>query len=265
MVRSAARRLPLLALALLAGAVGIAPREVQPGSSVPSRISGFSPSAAGPVGIRRMEGVETAPRRHYWHEWGGRRYSHYYDGSVHWYGYPFGASFFWMRPYGGFWWAWDVNFARWVYWNDGFWWWPGPGGAQYVFVDDNYYPYSAVRQAAASAPPASRDANGAWTSPDGRRLIEVTGPDAQANLFDATTSPATYISHLGKGVERVRFSVAAPGYPPTIAVEFSNGAAASFDYDGRRLDVAKPAPVKKAPPPSQLPPPPPPGEAPPVP
>lgn len=202
------------------------------------------------------------PRRHYWHRWGGRRYSHYYDGHVHWYGYPYGGSFFWMRPYGGFWWAWDSNFARWVYWNDGFWWWPGPGGAPYVYVYDGYYPYSTVRQSAQAAPPASPDASGVWTSPDGQRLVEVGGPDGQASLFDATTSPATYLAFLGKNVQKIRFSVAAPGYPPTVAVEFRNGAAALFDYDGRRLDSAKPAAVKRTPPPAEVPPPPP-GDAPP--
>lgn len=243
---------------------GISPRETRPGSAVPGRISGISPSAAGPVGIRRRESVEVVPRRHYWHEHGGRRYSHYFDGRVHWYGYPFGASFFWMRPWGGFWWAWDANFARWVYWHDGFWWWPGPGGIAYVYVYDGYYPYSAVRQPAYSAPPASPDASGAWTSPDGQRLVEVSGPDAQAVLFDAAVAPAAYIAFLGKDVRKIRFSAAAPGYPPTIAVEFSNGAAALFDYDGRRLDAAKPADVKGTPPPADIPPPPP-GDAPPSP
>lgn len=271
------RKMILLALAALtSGAVGIGPRrgssteESAPSSPAPSSPApsagprarvGIAPSAAGPVGIRRREGVETVPRRHYWHSWGGRRYSHYYDGRVHWYGYPFGAGFFWMRPWGGLWWAWDANFSRWVYWNDGFWWWPGPGGAQYVFVYDGYYPYSSVRRGYGGAP-ASPDASGAWTSPDGRRLVEITGDDAQAALFDAATNPATYIGFLGRGVRKVRFSTAAPGYPPTIAVEFDGGAAAMFDYDGRRLDAARPAQVKRAPPPAETPPPPP-GEPPP--
>lgn len=295
MVKRALRRLPLLALAFLTGAVGIAPRRggsdsreetssqpapgpssqpspadggfraTRPGSSVPSRTSGFAPSATGPVGIRRRERVENVPRRHYWHEHRGRRYSHYYDGRVHWYGYPFGSSFFWMRPHGGLWWAYDANFSRWVYWNDGFWWWPGPGGAQFVFVHDGYYPYSAVRQAAVSAPPASPDANGAWTSPDGLRLVEISGPDAQAHLFDAATNPASYVAFLGKDVQKVRFSAAAPGYPPTVSVEFRGGAAAVFDYDGRRLDAAKPAPARTSPPPSSAVPPAPPDDLPPPP
>lgn len=286
MVNGLGRLLPLLALAALAAAVGIGPRrgggsdrgDDSPRSSTPApsaaesgprvgiapraaspgidpgRIAEFSPPASGATGIRRREGAELAPRRHYWHDAGSRRYSHFYDGRVHWYGYPFGASFFWMRPFGGYWWSWDASFSRWVYWNDGFWWWPGPGGVQYVYVHDNYYPYSAIRQAAYSAPPAAPDAAGAWTSPDGRRLIEISGPDAQAALFDRSGALASYIAFLGKDVRKIRFAAAAPGYPPTIAVEHRDGSVAVFDYDGRRLDAAKPADVKEAPPVGDLPP-----------
>ncbi|MDD5304331.1 MAG: hypothetical protein PHS14_14630, partial [Elusimicrobia bacterium] len=230
--------------------VGIAPRVTQPPSV-------FSPSA-GPVRIQRREGVENAPGRHYWHESGGRRYTHYYDGRVHWYGYPYGASFFWTRPYGDFWWRWDVRFSRWAYWNDGFWWWLGPGGVQFVYIDDNYYPYDTVRPAAASSSPAPPSgALGSWPSPDGSRLVEVTGADAQAILYDKTREAPAYIAFLGAGAQKVRFSSAAPGSPSTIAVEFRNGSLAIFDYDGRRLDTAKPAAVKTAPPAGDVPPAPP--------
>lgn len=281
MVKANARILVLLALAGLIGAVGIGPRrgggsdrrdDSSSSSSPPAPAAGpsvprvgiaprvtqppsvFSPSA-GPVRIQRREGVENVPRRHYWHESGGRRYSHFYDGRVHWYGYPFGASFFWMRPYDGFWWTWDVRFSRWVYWNDGFWWWLGPGGVQFVYLHDDFYPYDSVRQAAARYGPASPSgALGSWTSPDGRRLVEVTAPDAQALLYDKTREAPAYVGFLGNGVSKVGFSSAAPGSPPTIAVEYRGGSAAIFDYDGRRLDTAKPAAIKAAPPEGDVPP-----------
>lgn len=235
--------------------VHIAPRRVDPAP-------GFAPSATAPaasiagerVRIQRREGIETVPRRHYWHGSGRGRYSHYYDGRVHWYGHPHGASFVWMRPYGGLWWTWDARFSRWTYWNDGFWWWHGPGGVQYVFVDNDYYPYDTIRRAPAAASAPSGDGRGVWTSPDGRRLVEVTGSDDEALLYDKSTSPPAYVRFLGKDVQKVRFS---SGAPPTILVEFRGGSFALFDYDGRRLDTAAPAGVKAAPPASELPPPPP--------
>lgn len=287
MMKSIARRLPLLALATLIGAVGIGPRRgggsdrpddssssasppataspaVQPRTAEAGfmrgrigigRLSGISPSVAGPVGIQRRQGGEIEPRRHYWHESGGRRYSHFFDGRVHWYGYPYGAGFFWTRPYGGLWWTWDVRFSRWVYWNDGFWWWLGPGGIQFVYVNDNYYPYDALRPAASSPLPASPSgALGSWPSPDGRRLVEVTGPDAQAILYDKTRETPAYICFLGKDARKITFSSATPGSPPTLAVEFRSGSVAVFDYDGRRLDTAKPAPVTQTPPAGDVPP-----------
>jgi hypothetical protein len=245
--------------------VGIAPRAPEPSP-------GFSPSAlrrdrsaaaaagpafSAPVRIQRREGVETEPRRNYWHGTGHERYSHYYDGRVHWYGYPFAESFFWMRPYEGLWWTWDARFSRWSYWNDGFWWWPGPAGVQYVYLDDNYYPYDAVRRAPAAPAAAAGEGRGAWTSPDGRRLVEVSGPESEAILYDKAAETPAYIKFLGKDVRKVRFSSAAPGSPPTILVEFGAGSFALYDYEGRRLDTAAPAAVKRAPPASDVPPPPP--------
>jgi hypothetical protein len=229
-------------------------------------ITRFSPATTGPVRIQRREGVENVQGRHYWHESGGRRYSHFYDGRVHWYGYPFGASFFWMRPFGGFWWTWDARFSRWCYWYDGFWWWPGPGGTQFVYTNDNYYPYDTVRQGAYTAPPSPpADTSGSWMSPDGTRLVEIAGPDAEAILYDKRPATPAYIRFLGKDVQKVRFSSGSPGSPPTILVEFRDGSFAVFDYDGRRLDNAKPAEVKEAPPPADVPPPPPAGAVPPAP
>ena len=305
MVKARARGLYLLAMAALMGAVGIAPRRdagsrgeerrderrvgieqrvappSAPAASAPAAVSQrvgierrrdwggrapeATPSVGGPVRIQRRESVEAAPRRHYWHESGGRRYSHFFDGRVHWYGYPFASGFFWLRPYGGLWWTWDARFSRWVYWNDGFWWWLGPGGVQYVYIRDDYYPYDAARRAAYAAAPAPPFApQGSWTSPDGRRLVEVSGADAQALLYDKTPVMPLYLGFLVRGVAKVRFSTAAPGAPPTIALELRDESLAVFDYDGRRLDTAKPAQVKETPPVGDVPPAPP-GDLPPPP
>ncbi|MBI3289252.1 MAG: hypothetical protein HYZ74_07015 [Elusimicrobia bacterium] len=245
--------------------VGIAPRVETP--RVPAPANELAPAAPGssaaapPVGIHRREGSENAPHRHYWHHLGGRRYSHYYDGRVHWYGYPRGADFWWTRPYGGYWWLYDGRYARWSYWSNGYWWWPGPGGVQYVFVNDGYYPYETARGLGRYATPvAGEDARGPWTSPDGRRLVEITGPEAQAVLFDKTATPPGYLRFLGAGAQRVRFSTGGAESLPTILVEFAGGGFALFDMDGRRLDANASAPA-----PSQAPRPPPMGELPPPP
>ncbi|MBI2789537.1 MAG: hypothetical protein HYX59_12725 [Elusimicrobia bacterium] len=255
MVTRGLRLAALIAFAALLGAVGIGPkrdtgpsrsdderRPVRPAAPAPAA----APLASGPVSIRRREGPAPAPRR---------RFSHRFDGRVHWYGYPFGASYYWLRPYGGFWWMWDSGYARWVYWHDGFWWWPGPAGARFVQVGGDYYPYETVRrawQAPSAAPPAA--APGPWSSPDGRRLVEVSGPESQAVLYDKTTDPPSYIRLLGKGARRVRFTSAEKDAPPTIAVELDGGAWALFDHDGRRLDALKPGAVPAPPPAGEAPP-----------
>ena len=237
-------------------------RAYRPERGRPGPAARYSPSGAAAVRIQRREGVENVARRHYWHgsdDGRNSRYSdHYYDGHVHWYGYPYGESFFWMRPYSGLWWTWDSRFGRWSYWNDGFWWWPGPAGVQYVFVNDNYYPYGSVQAAATSPVPAvTGDGPGAWSSPDGRRLIEITGPDNEAALYDKTRETPAYLRFLGRDVRKVRFSSGANGGPPTILIDFRSGSFALYDYDGRRLDTAAPATVKAVPPAGETPPAPP--------
>ncbi|MBI2385129.1 MAG: hypothetical protein HYV14_03845 [Elusimicrobia bacterium] len=244
MVRPEARPLALLALTALLGAVGIGPKRETGAAPSDDERRPIRPSAAapasGPVTIRRREGAVPAP---------ARRHFHHFDGRVHWYGYPFGAGYYWLRPFGGYWWTWDAGYSRWVYWHDGFWWWPGPGGVRYVYLDDGYFPYEAVRRAGYAAPAAApAGAANAWASPDGRRLVEVSGPDAQAVLYDKTRQPPSYLRLLGRGARKVRFSSAAPDAPPTIAVELENGSVALFDYDGRRLDAVKPGAAATPPP-----------------
>lgn len=274
MVKRAAALPALIALTALLGAVGIGPRRdtgaasadeeskpARPAASTPAPRAGIAPrppaiapSGSGPVTIRPRAG-DGGP---------ARTFSHHFDGRVHWYGYPFGASYYWLRPYGGFWWMWDAGYSRWVYWHDGFWWWPGPGGAHFVYLDNAYYPYEAVRRAGYAAPSAApAGAPNVWTSPDGRRLIEVGGPENQAVLYDKTADPPAYLRLLGKNARKARFAAAAPGLPPTITLEFADGGLALFDYDGRRLDAAKPGAAAKPPPAGETPPAPPAGLPPP--
>lgn len=234
--------------------VGIAP-SVSPGAPAPA-----------PVPFTRIERSETVPHRHFWHDHGGRRYSHYYDGHVHWYGWYGGSRFYWARPWGGFWWWYDPVFGRWSYWYDGHWWWGGPGGALYIYVNDDYYPYTPRAGTYERRADAATGAGEAWTSPDGRRVVEVTGADAQAVLYEKSDGSLVYLRFLGKGAQRARFSSPSPGSRATVLLEFRDGTFALFDEDGRRLDAAATPAPENAPPKDKIPaPPPPPSELPPPP
>lgn len=231
--------------------VGIAPRQAPAAAAPPA------PAATLDSPIRRIEGTHRTRGRHTWHSHGGRRYSHYYDGRAHWYGWYGGSRFYWTRPWGGYWWWYEPGFGRWNYWHAGHWWWHGPAGATYIYMSDGYYPYDAVRAPVAPAP----GAGGAWTSPDGTRVVEVTGPDAQAVLYEKNGQEMIYRGFLGKEVQRARFSAATARSAATILIEFRDGTFALFDYAGRRLDAALPPAPESVPPKERVPAPPPPPDA----
>ncbi|MCR4295681.1 MAG: hypothetical protein NUW21_09120, partial [Elusimicrobia bacterium] len=126
-------------------------------------------------------------------------------------------------------------------------------------------PYDGPSVPAAPAA-AATGAAGAWTSPDGRRVVEVTGTDAQAVLYEKKDQELIYRGFLGREVQRARFSAATAQSAATILVEFRDGTFALFDFDGRRIDAALPPAPEGAPPKGRVPaPPPPPGELPPAP
>jgi hypothetical protein len=213
-------------------------------------------------GIQRQQRAEVAPHHYYWHNVGGIRYAHYYDGRYHWYGFYHGPRFYWTRYYDDRWWWYDALSARWDFWWDGYWWWPGPGGLPYVYIDDDYYPYEGsgvtVEQAEEQPAPAKIPAPGAGAvteSPDGRRMVQI-GSDGEAFLFDKTKTPPSFLKYLGAGVSRVRFSGGSKGTPPQMLVEYDDDTFALFDADGNSLssavkkeDAAPPAAPQSIPPP----------------
>jgi len=217
--------------------------------------------------IQRQQRAEAIPNHYYWHNDAGLRYSHYYDGRIHWYGFYHGPTFYWSRYYGDRWWWFDAGVGRWDFWWDGFWWWPGPGGAAYVYVDNNYYPYDSagvtVEREQSLTPPSSIPAPGqgrATNSPDDRRMVQISGSDAQAFLYDKTASPPVFLQFLGQGVSMVRFSGGAAGAPLQVLVEFKDDTFALFDENGVSLRAAvKSMDAQAGPPPAaseSIPPPP---------
>ena len=217
-----------------------------------------------------LERTEVVPNHYYWHNENGMRYSHYYDGHNHWYGFYHGPTFYWTRYYGNRWWWFDAGMARWVFWGNGFWWWAGPGGLPYVYIDNGYYPYEdsgvAVEREEAQKAPASvptPDQGATTNSPDGRRMVQVFGSDAQAFLYDKTAAPPTFLKYLGQGVSKVRFSGGTGGGPVQILVEFKDDTFSLYDADGNSQSAAvkseessgspPPAPASIPPPPSSAP------------
>jgi hypothetical protein len=189
-------------------------------------------------GLQRLQRSETIPNHYYWHDQGGLRYSHYYDGHSHWYGFYHGPTFYWTQYYGNRWWWYDAQVARWDFWDNGYWWWSGPGGA-YVYMDNGYYPYDTtgvtVESQETLTTPASVPAPGqgaATVSPDKTRLVQVFGPSAQAFLYDDAATPPRFLKYLGDGVLKVRYSGGSAGAPLQILIEFKDDTFALFDANG---------------------------------
>jgi hypothetical protein len=195
--------------------------------------------------VSHLERTEVVPNHYYWHNENGMRYSHYYDGHNHWYGFYHGPTFYWTRYYGDRWWWFDGVAARWVFWGNGYWWWAGPGGAAYVYMDNDYYPYESAgvtveheenAPAGASVPPS--DKGSTTNSPDGKRMAQVFGADAQSFLYDKSVAPPVFLKYLGQGVTKVRFSGGTAGAPLQIMVEYKDDTFALFDADGNSLSAA---------------------------
>jgi len=195
-------------------------------------------------GIRGQQEREMTRDHYYWHEQGGVRYAHYYDGRSHWYGFYHGPTFYWSQYYGDRWWWYDAQASRWDFWDNGYWWWSGPGGA-YVYMDNGYYPYDTtgvtVESQETLTPPASEPPLNEGTttvSPDGEREVQVVGATAQAFLYDKTATPPAFLRYLGDGVTKVRFSGGTADAPLQILLEFRDDTFALFDAGGNSQSKA---------------------------
>lgn len=254
------------------GRRAVAPERDEQGSRITQRAASAPPGNHGVVarndsfvhGITAREHTEMTPNHYYWHTEGGVRYAHYYEGGVHWYGFYHGPAFYWTRVYMGRWWWFDVGVGRWVYWSDGYWWWWGPGGIAFVYVDNAYYPYepegvAVVTEENQEAPRAIPPPNqgSASVSPDGKRMVQISGADGEAFLYDKTTKVPSYMKFLGRGAEKVRYEGGTAGKPLKILVEFKDGSFAVYDDKGDSPKEPAPLPPADQPPtPDAVPPPP---------
>lgn len=220
------------------GRVRIVPRSGSVAPPEPTTIV-HNPSVVRHINRRRR--YETYPHRYYWHRVGGHRYSHYFDGDIHWYGFYSGPRFYWTRYHGDRWWWHDGAHNRWVYWSAGNWWWPAPTGVVYVVREDAYV--AAPEAGVSNPPPPPEDApqpvmdpGGSWDSPDGTRRVEVSGKRSDAFLYDVSGKNPVFLTHLGTGVEKVRFSDRDDREPARILLDFKGGGFGLFSLDGKALE-----------------------------
>ena len=145
------------------------------------------------------------------------------------------------RWYGGHWWWRDPFYDRWLFWHSGYWWWPAPWGVTFVYYDDSYYPYrdgavysEPAPQSQAQPPAPAAPGASSYKSPDGRRTVQVYGPNSEAFLYDSTSDPPVFLQFLRGGVEKVRYS--GEGRRLRIMLELKDGGFVIYDASGRPQD-----------------------------
>ncbi len=201
--------------------------------------------------VQSAQRVEVVPNHFFWHDVHGNHFCHFFDGHAHWFGFYWGPAFYWTQWWGGYWWWYDPSYYRWVYWWNGYWWWPGPGGVPYAYVDNNYYPYQEVTGAvivknpqldqAPPGMPAEGVPGRSFASPDHRRMVQISGDQGEAYLYDSSRGSPSYMAYLARGARQARFSGGTEGRPLRILLDFSDGSFALYDEQGRSLDFNSPA------------------------
>jgi hypothetical protein len=144
-----------------------------------------------------------------------------------------GSSYFWTRYWGNHMWWYDPVYFRWCYWWDGGWWWQDPYHVNvvYVYNNGNYVSTSAgagvdVAVANPSAPARI------FTSPDGSRMVKVTGSAQDAFLYDTSSTPSFQPIYLASGVKDVKLSNTTNGRPLQVMLILNDGSFDLFDDQG---------------------------------
>ena len=194
---------------------------------------------------------ETQTNHFYWHQDQQMKYTHYRDNHQQdWYGFYQGKQFYWTRYHDAHWWWYDQKHARWAFWGEGFWWWPSPSGALYVYVDNDYYPYvdnqngvTVVEPETTASPNTIPEVgNGVeYDSADQTRMVQLSGNDNEAFLFDTTGTNPTLIKYLGNNVTDVAYSTSFSNKALQILLKYQDGSFALFDANGNSLNTP-PAP-----------------------
>jgi hypothetical protein len=177
-------------------------------------------------GIVAHQRDERVTNHNYFHNEGGQRYWHRLDnGGLNWYGFYLGPQFFWFPFFSGYWWWYDENLTRWVYWWNGYWWWMGPNGVPYLYVSDNYVPYDQYQ-------PQTSDASSQESAPQPPSAPPTTHPSlAAASSSEPPSAPpmaqssvAISSSPASKGV-----SAKSPDGKRLVQIVGADGGAFLFD------------------------------------
>lgn len=213
------------------------------------------------VHVQRAAPVHVVPRTGgNWYRGGGRPYTYRYYRGHPWYGYYRGSDFYWTRWHANNWWWYNSHYNRWSVWWNGYWWWSEPGGVTYVYLNNQYYPYApGVVQVAPppvmAAPteseiPDSSDESAAQSlkSPDGKRMVQISGPENEAFLYDTSSSSPRFMRFLAKNVDRVRFSGGKIGQPLQILIDFKGDSRFTvYDAEGIPAEKTEAIPEPPAP------------------
>jgi hypothetical protein len=211
---------------------------ITPRGADAARLSAHMALVSGPQWQGRVETYNRGEGRaghYYWHNEGGLDFCHYRDASGYqWYGWYFGAQFFWTRNYDGRWWWYDADYDRWAFYNDDFWWWQDPYhvGDLYCYDKGDYIAVNSDDDRIAVTQPESVPAQSV-NSPDGSRSVKLVAESQDAFLYDTTGAPAFEPIYLASGVQRVEFSDAANGRPMEIVLKLNDGSFDLFDSQGR--------------------------------
>ena len=213
-------------------------KAISPRGADAARLRDHMRTVTGPAmgaAVDKNNREETRAGRYYWHHEGGLDYCHYRDGSGYqWYGWYFGAQFFWTRNFEGRWWWYDNDFDRWAFYNDDFWWWQDPYhlGDLYCYSEGGYIPVNSQNDHVQVTPPDTVTSQ-SFDSPDKARTVKLVSDSQDAFLYDTAQPPSFEPIYLASGVQRVEFSDTSNGRPMEIVLKLNDGSFDLFDGQGQ--------------------------------
>jgi hypothetical protein len=201
--------------------------------------------------VRDINGKWDNRNRGYdWHSFNGFNMVHHFDGRYHWWGFYLADVYFWSIYFNDYYWWYDPYWHRWCYMQDGSWWWQNPDnlGDTYIYQDGAYYQYNNSDGGVVLNPdptppvdvppgdPTPTDPNAkTFYSDDGSRMVQITGDDLEAYLYDTANPPAFQPILLATGVSDVKFKLNGSQLAQILTLT-SDGSFSTFDQNGNSLD-----------------------------
>ena len=102
----------------------------------------------------------------------------------------------------------------------------------YVYVNGNYVSSTAGSDVNVTVENPSKPAGRVFNSPDGTRMVKVSGSGEDAFLYDTANPPAFQPIYLASGVKEVKISNTSNGRPLQIMLILNDGSFDLFDDQG---------------------------------